>query len=72
MTTIVRTNSFWRRLLLSCSLAVVAALPAWADVPSDPAARQKIVGQPTGLAVLPAKITLAGPRSTAQIVVNGL
>ncbi len=72
MTMIVRTISLWRRVLLSCSLVVAAALPAWADVPTDPAARQKIVGQPTGLVVLPAKITLSGPRSTAQIVVNGL
>src|SRR5947209_8232891 len=48
------------------------AVSARADVPTDPAARAKIIGAPTALQVLPAKLTLHGPRATAQPVVNGV
>ena len=43
-----------------------------ADVPSDPAARAKIIGTPKSLQVQPDKLTLNGPRATAQLVVTGV
>ena len=43
-----------------------------ADVPTDPAARAKIVGEPKSLQVQPDKLTLSGPRATAQLVVTGV
>src|SRR4051794_1836231 len=43
-----------------------------ADVPTDPAARAKLIGTPKELHVQPEKLTLSGSRATAQIVVTGL
>jgi hypothetical protein len=42
-----------------------------ADLPTDPAARAKIIGSPKSLQVQPDKLTLSGPRATAQLVVTG-
>ena len=49
---------------------VTAALRA--DVPTDPTVRAKIIGTPKTLIVQPDKLTLSGPRATAQPVVTGL
>jgi hypothetical protein len=57
---------------LSLSLLCVFTGIGRADVPTDPDARAKIVGQPKSLQVQPDKLTLSGPRSTAQLVVTGL
>src|SRR5437868_3725752 len=57
---------------LALGVFLSSGLGARADVPTDPAARAKIIGTPKSLQVLPAKLRLSGPRATAQPVVNGL
>jgi hypothetical protein len=47
-------------------LASLAAAP-----PAEPAQRAALVGEPAALAVQPAAITLAGPRSAQQVIVTG-
>ena len=41
-------------------------------MPTDAAARAKIVGTPKSLLVQPDKLNLSGPRATAQPVVTGI
>jgi hypothetical protein len=53
------------------ALVLAAALPASAAVPSDPADRAPIIGQPAAVVVQPAAITLSGPQAMQQIVVTG-
>ena len=53
------------------SLLFIATALVRADVPADPAVRAKLVGQPKALQVQPDKLTLNGPRATAQLVVTG-
>ncbi len=62
---------FVRYSLLSAILACCTGI-ASADLPSDPAARTKIVGTPKSLSVSPATLVLTGGRATAQPVVTGL
>jgi hypothetical protein len=50
--------------------ALVLAAAASAAVPTDPAKVAPLVGRPTGLAVQPETITLAGPRALQQVVVT--
>ncbi len=57
---------------LALSVFLASAVSTRADVPTDPAARAKIIGTPTKLLVHPDKLTLSGPRSTAQPVVTGV
>src|SRR5437868_5172606 len=59
------------RISLAAALFVAAALPVFADPPTDAAEQAKVVGQPVGVAVLPEKIELKGPRALQQIVVTG-
>ena len=42
-----------------------------AGVPSDPAERAALIGQPASIVVEPPSLTLTGPRATQQIVVTG-
>jgi hypothetical protein len=56
---------------IASSLAIIASRPICADVPTDDAARAKIVGKPSALSAQPAKITLVGPRAMQQVVVTG-
>ncbi|MCI0681890.1 MAG: DUF1553 domain-containing protein [Gemmataceae bacterium] len=58
-----------RSTLLGVVLAI-AATPAGAAVPTDAAARAKVIGQPKALQVQPATILLNGPRSQQQLVVT--
>lgn len=51
-------------------VALVSSGPLWSAVPSSPAERAKIIGQPAAIEVLPAKIALDGPRATQQLVVT--
>ncbi|HLJ92457.1 MAG TPA: hypothetical protein VKU02_04615, partial [Gemmataceae bacterium] len=51
--------------LLSCTSALQAALP------TDPAVKAELVGQPVSLRVQPEAITLNGPRDGQQIIVTG-
>src|SRR5216110_3382934 len=57
---------------LALTLACILTSAVYADVPTDPAARAKIIGTPKTLQVQPDKLTLTGPRSTAQLVVTGV
>jgi hypothetical protein len=59
------------RLLLVLGLGCLAAVPARADLPTEPQARAKILGQPTTVVVQPDKVTLNGPRAVQQLVITG-
>ncbi len=59
-------------LCLTLGTLLATTLAANADVPTDPAARAKIIGTPKELLVQPGKLTLTGPRATAQLVVTGV
>src|ERR1043166_1641125 len=68
---------FANKVLLRCGFAFTLAMFLTGvvranDVPTDPDARAKIVGQPKSLQAQPEKLTLTGPRSTAQVVISGL
>jgi hypothetical protein len=59
--------------ILSVALLLASAWTAHAaDIPTDPAARAKIIGAPKSLIVHPASLTLSGPRATAQPVITGV
>jgi hypothetical protein len=55
-------------LVVAFGLLAALPAPAFADNAPD---RQKAIGQPVGLLVQPASVTLVGPRSTQQLVVTG-
>ncbi len=66
------------RRLLAVAAAITSAwvlLDAFAiargEVPADPAARERIVGNPVALTVTPSSITLLDERDWAQLVVTG-
>jgi hypothetical protein len=59
------------RTLLATLVLVVPLSMARADVPTDPAARTKLIGTPKSLVVQPAQLTLSGARATTQPVVTG-
>jgi len=58
-------------LALSLLFAPLALARA-ADVPTDPAARAKLIGAPNSLVVQPNKLALSGSRATAQPIVTGV
>ena len=60
-----------RSLLLSACITLGFALPINAAVPTDPAAKAKVIGQPASLMVQPATILLSGTRAQQQLVVTG-
>src|SRR5258708_3752738 len=60
------------RYCLAMTLVCILTATVRADVPTDPAARAKIIGTPKSLQVQPDKLTLSGPRATAQLVVTGV
>jgi hypothetical protein len=59
------------RSFLSLTLLLALVFPARAVLPSEPADRAKIAGQPVALQVQPAAITLNGPLAMQQVVVTG-
>ena len=59
-----------RTALLAAFLFGLAA-PAPAAPPTDPEERAAVVGQPAGVEVFPATVTLAGSRDARQLVVTG-
>ncbi len=59
------------RCLLSVTLVAWITSPVFAEVPTEPAKRTQLIGQPTALIVEPKAIQLNGPRATQQIVVTG-
>src|SRR4051794_3947829 len=56
-------------LVASCFFAV--AQSAKASLPTDPAERAKVVGQPVALVVQPSVVQITGPRGLQQVVVTG-
>ena len=60
-----------RSSLLGVALAVVLANSANGAVPTDPAAKAKVIGQPAALQVQPAVIQLNGPRAQQQLIITG-
>ncbi len=60
-----------RRFPAGVALFLLAAAPLAAAPPDKPAARAKLIGQPTALHVQPESITLSGPRAVQQVVVTG-
>jgi hypothetical protein len=64
-----------RKLLcwgLALGLLCILTGAGRADVPTDPAVRAMLIGKPKSLQVHPDKLTLSGPRATAQLVVTGV
>ncbi len=59
------------RSTASLAVTLTLAAVATAALPTDPAKRAALVGQPTALVVQPETITLVGPRALQQIVVTG-
>src|SRR4051794_40050688 len=60
-----------RRTVFALSLAWGLNAIAFAELPTDAAARAKVVGQPIELTVQPAEIVLTGPHSVQQLIVTG-
>ncbi len=60
------------RSILGLGLLYVWAGAVRADVPTDAAARAKIIGTPKSLLVQPDQLILTGTRATAQPVVTGI
>jgi hypothetical protein len=59
------------RLFIGLAIGLLASFPAQASLPTEPAEKAQIIGQPAALIVQPETINLIGPRSTQQIVVTG-
>jgi hypothetical protein len=60
-----------RQLAIVLGLATLIAKPAAGALPTDPAKKAQVIGQPTALAVQPATIVLNGPRALQQLVITG-
>lgn len=60
-----------RATIFTVVLALSLAKQATAAVPTDAAAKAKVIGQPASLQVQPATILLSGPRAQQQLVVTG-
>ncbi|HKB39099.1 MAG TPA: DUF1549 domain-containing protein [Gemmataceae bacterium] len=67
------TRPFFARahLLAGAILCLLLATPLRAAVPTEPAERAKLIGQPVAVTVEPATLNLTGPRAMQQIVVTG-
>src|SRR2546430_1231722 len=61
----------WKFSLCSIALGLATAVAARASLPTDSAARAKLIGQPTALQAQPATVTLDGPRAVQQLIVSG-
>jgi hypothetical protein len=60
-----------RRPLLAGCLLLLCTLPATASVPTDPAGRAALIGQPASVLVQPPTITLTGLRARQQVTITG-
>src|SRR5262249_21591766 len=56
---------------LAGCLVLFLALPARAALPTEPAQKALVIGEPTTLSIQPAAITLTGPRARQQVIVTG-
>jgi hypothetical protein len=68
MNTSTRRRGLAKLTALGAILVMAWALPTGAAPAPDAA---KVIGQPTGILVQPASVTLAGPRASQQLVVTG-
>jgi hypothetical protein len=59
-------------MIFSLAAFLGVTISVRADVPTDPDVRKKIIGTPKALQVQPDKLTLNGPRATAQLIVNAV
>jgi len=59
-----------RPLLFALAFSWVPTL-AFAGLPGDPKEREKAIGQPASLEILPVSVSLDGPRAVQQVVVTG-
>jgi hypothetical protein len=57
-------------IVIACSALVLES--AQASLPTDPAIKAQLIGQPTAIVVQPQVISLSGPRSVQQIIVTGI
>jgi hypothetical protein len=62
----------FRCVVLLLSFFLASWEGALASIPTDPAVKAQIVGQPTAIVVQPQAITLTGPRAMQQIIVTGI
>jgi hypothetical protein len=58
-------------LPLAGLLLGIAAAPASAAVPTDPAKKEPLIGKPAALVVQPAAVAFNGPRAVQQLIVTG-
>jgi hypothetical protein len=67
-----KNSSLWSARCFSALFCLaICSIGARAGVPTDPAERAKIVGQPIALQVQPDSIALVGPRAFQQVIVTG-
>jgi hypothetical protein len=67
-----RDLRFLRPYLISVTLLLpLSAVSVGASIPSNPAVRSQLIGQPVALAVQPESVTLAGLNARQQIIVTG-
>src|SRR5262249_50278358 len=59
------------RLCFGLIAGLLASLPARAGLPTEPAEKAQVIGQPAALLAQPETIVLNGPRSTQQVVISG-
>jgi hypothetical protein len=59
------------RLTLGLLATVLCASASVAAVPTEPAKKAEVIGQPTAIAVQPAIVNLTGPRALQQLVITG-
>ena len=68
-----RTFRSWLGCIAICLGTLASpALSARAALPTTPAEKAKVIGQPIALNIQPAAVTLTGPRSRQQLVVTGV
>ena len=67
----LKATSRLSKLFLAAGVLALLVSPAPAGVPTDPAKRAAVVGQPASLVVEPSALTLSGPRSMQQMIVTG-
>ena len=59
-----------RILPILCAM-LLPTIASSAEPPTEAADREKLIGQPVAVDVMPAKIDMKGPRAVTQLVVTG-
>jgi hypothetical protein len=60
-----------RRLTLGLLATALCASASPAALPTEPAKKAEVIGQPTAIAVQPAIVNLTGPRALQQLIITG-